>query len=298
MRKVVTISTVIVIVLVLFLLAGPMLNKPPESDLIPPRLMEWIGRARPLDVSKMHHKMRVAVVSAQGFEQKEKNVQELVNISTEIVKDHRDVRLIVFGESSLGLYYRSNEPSKYQDSVAERVPGNVTGEIGRLAMNLNVYIAFGLIEKTHEGLFNSLAVVSPEGKVVALHRKMLLHYPDEQNGIRKAPPNAEVVTIDGFRAGLAICADGNSKWLTKSYLDDQIDVLLYSVTSKVPLTVFWLKYYPPAKRFHAWVLAANRYGHEEKEDYPGTIFVADRGGAVHSIRSDGPGYVTAVIAKD
>jgi predicted amidohydrolase len=288
----------ILVVVVAFAVSGPMFNTPPEADLIPPKLAEWIGAARSVDPTKMSHRMRVAVVSARGFEEKQRNLQQIKDIASGIVEDHPDVRLIVFGESSLGLYYYSADAPAYQQHAAERIPGEATKEIGGVATRLRVYIAIGMIEQADDGLYNSVIVLDPRGKIIAQHRKMMLHYYDQLNGITKAPPNAEVADIDGFRVGLSICADGNSKWLTEAYRERGIDALIYSVTSKIPFTVSWLKYYPPAKRFNAWVLAANREGQEGKDEYPGTVFIADGGGAVHAIKSEGIGYVTAIIGTN
>ena len=153
-----------------------------------------------------------------------------------------------------------------------------------------------VLEHTDSALFNSLVVVDPAGRIIGLHRKQFLHFLDEENGVRTAAPNAEVVDIEGFRVGLAICADANSRALVDAYRD-RIDLLLYSVTSAVPFTVGWRRMWPPARTYAAWVLAANRYGTEGTARYPGTAFVAAPNGAVQAFWPGGAGYVVAVVGR-
>ncbi len=269
---------------------------PPDADLVPPTLTEWLWTARPSDVSRMPRRMRVAVVSAEGLEDKARNLRQVEAISGRVLASHPDTRLIVFGESALGRYFYARDPVGYQARIAEPLPGPSSEVLARLAARLRVYLAIGLMETDHGRRYNSAVVFAPDGRLVARHRKMLLHSLDEGSGTTKAEPNAQVADIDGFRCGLAICADANSRWLITQYRAQAIDVLIYSVTSQVPPTVRWFQYWPMARRFGGWVLAANRYGTEDAERYPGTVFIAEPNGALHAF-SQGPGYVTALIGK-
>jgi predicted amidohydrolase len=127
---------------------------------------------------------------------------------------------------------------------------------------------------------------------------MLLFALDEANGIRKAAPNAQVVDIGEFRVGLAICSDANSRWLQRQYREAKVDAVLYSVTSAVPAVARWRRYWPVARRYDAWLLAANRGGAEGRQTYPGTAFIAAPNCAMQELWKGGEGYVTAVIGRD
>jgi len=270
-----------------------------DGDLATFRLIDFFSFQEKVDVGRMAHQMRVAVVSTQSLEEKEENLIQIRELSERIMTDHRDTSLIVFGESSLGLYFDTANPIEYQRGIAVRIPGEATDEISRISDNLDVHIACGVVEEDQGALYNSLVVVDPEGEIIAKHRKMLLHYLDELSGITQASPNAQVFEIGEFRFGLAICADANSKWLINTYREEEIDVLLYSVTSKIPSISVFLRYWPFSKRYDAWILAANRYGVEGEDEYPGTVFIAAPTGAIQNVKKDdGPGYITGVIGKN
>lgn len=269
---------------------------PLDPDLIPPKITDWLWTARPADSASMPRRMRVAVVSAEGFEDKARNLRQVEELADRIVASHPDTRLIVFGESALGRYFYPRDPVNYQARIAEPIPGPSSDALAQLAARLRVYLAIGLLESDNARRYNSLLVFGPDGRIVARHRKMLLHSFDERSGTAVAEPNAQVVDVEGFRCGLSICADANSRWLVAQYRAKAIDALIYSVTSHVPPTVRWLKYWPMSRRFGGWVLAANRYGQEDGESYPGTAFVAGPNGAIHALR-EGPGYVTAIVGK-
>jgi predicted amidohydrolase len=166
-----------------------------------------------------------------------------------------------------------------------------------LAKRLGVFVAYGAIEKHLDSLYNAMIVLDTTGTIVAHHRKVLLHWIDSANGVVKADLNTQVFEIDGVRFGLSICADANSAELHAAYRTRGIDALLYSVTSAVPVTAKWLRYWPYARRYDAWIVAANRSGIEGDESYPGTVFVAAPNGRVQTIANVDDGYVTAVVSR-
>jgi len=268
-----------------------------DPDLVPPTLTEWFATAVPADVTLMTHRMRVAVVSTESRADKPANLAGIREVVAAIKERQPDTRLVVFGESSLGRYFEASAPADYQSRIAEPVPGPATDALAAVARQSAVHLAVGLVERDGSRLFNALVVFGPNGAILGTHRKMMLHDFDERNGITKAEPNAQVVDVNGFKLGLAICADANSRWLVAAYRARRIDALVYSVTSKVPPTVCWFNYWPMSRRFDAWVLAANRSGREGEDVYPGTAFIAGPNGALHAIQGSGSGFVTAVIGR-
>lgn len=56
-------------------------------------------------------------------------------------------------------------------SSADTIPGPISDRLGKLAMEIGAYIAFGMLEKNARAYYNSAILISPEGKVVACHRK-------------------------------------------------------------------------------------------------------------------------------
>lgn len=293
-RKIIWIS---VLALCLYLLISLMFTKPQNPDLQIFSLQEWFRFPSPVRIGDMSHKMRVAAVALPAESVKERCLANIESIAAEIKSNEPDTRLILFGESSLGLYFDKEKKRAYQEQAAETIPGAATGRLGNLARNLNIYLAAGLIEISSDTLFNSLVVLDPDGNLVARHRKQYLHEYDVLNGIEAGNDQATLCDIDGFRAGLSICADANKKTLIKACKNNRIDILLNSVASDIPWLLKGTRYWPLATKYDSWIISANRYGQEGEEHYSGYIFIADKRGAMHKKRSGSSGYITSVIGK-
>jgi len=60
-------------------------------------------------------------------------------IVKETKRDHPEVRLIHFGETILGWFYKKDETRAYHESIAETIPGSITEVIAELAKAHDVY---------------------------------------------------------------------------------------------------------------------------------------------------------------
>ena len=270
---------------------------PPPVDLETIGLVEWLRGAAQPDSASWTRRITVAVVSSLSSPDKRTNLAAIGATAERIARERPGVRLIVFGEASLGLYHDASDPHGAQIRVAEPIPGPATDTLGALARRLGVHLAIGLVERRGDGLANALVLVGPDGRIEAVHRKMRLHDLDVRNGVSVAAPNAQIVDIEGFRVGLAICADANARWLVDAYRRGQIDVLVYSVTSAVPWVSLRRGTWPMARHYGAWILAANRAGTEGRDVYPGTAFIAAPTGALWAVHEHGPGYAVAVVGR-
>ncbi|MEC4048690.1 carbon-nitrogen hydrolase family protein [Flavobacterium sp. SUN046] len=297
-RKTKRIILIIVGILVLAIGFKILFSKPNIPGMETMSLQEWIRNPSPVKMDGMKQTIKVATTSLQTLSDKDASVTQIIKLAEEIKNKEPDTRLIVFGEASLGLYFDSKEPNQYQKNIAETIPGNATDSLGKVAKKLSVYLAIGLIEKAGDTLYNSMVVFDTNGEIVAKHRKSLLHDYDVQNGITTAENNAPTFNIDNFKFGLSICADANSTKLVNAYKEEQIDGLIYSVTSNLPWFCRQMDYWPMAKKYNAWIIASNRYGKEGNDDYTGFIFIADNKGAMHKMKNNETGYITTVIGKN
>jgi len=132
------------------------------------------------------------------------NVPKMVQLSTEAAKN--GARLIVFPEmASTGFLYLSTAEA---GPNIDTVPGKATAELGRVADENNVYIAFGLIERdTDTGVvYNAAAMVGPKG-FVAKYRKNQLEVGGDN--IFRAPGNLGFPVFDTELGKIAmlICYD-------------------------------------------------------------------------------------------
>jgi len=193
----------------------------------------------------------------------------------ETKRDHPDVRLIFFGETILGWFYKKGETQEYHESIAETVPGPTTEFIAELANVHDIYISFGLSERADEKLYNAQVLISPEGEILAKHRKFWIRNKVFSPGKRQLT----TADIDGIKVALLICADARSLKLLRAIRRDRVDVVLSSLAD-----------YATNVRFNqiigafydAWILVANRYGEEPPVMWHGLITITDPWARLHA----------------
>jgi predicted amidohydrolase len=90
---------------------------------------------------------------------------------------------------------------------AEPVPGPSTDYFGELARKYNCYIVAGLIERDGHLVYNTAALLSPDGNLVGKYRKVCLPRDEISSGI--APGHEYPVFDTRFgKLGMMICYDG------------------------------------------------------------------------------------------
>ncbi len=94
--------------------------------------------------------------------------------------------------------------------MAQTIPGPATERIGALARELSMWTLLGLSE-LHDGhLYNAMAVIDPQGRLVESMRKVHINKFETPGGWRNgsAFPVFDIITPTGsVRAGIMICYD-------------------------------------------------------------------------------------------
>ncbi|MFC1649987.1 carbon-nitrogen hydrolase family protein [Candidatus Latescibacterota bacterium] len=85
--------------------------------------------------------------------------------------------LIISCELGLSAFLLSR--NEYVD-IAQTIPGPATEEIGAAAKKANAYVILGLPEKDGAEIYNSLAVMGPNGDLVSRYRKLHLWLTENQ----------------------------------------------------------------------------------------------------------------------
>lgn len=106
--------------------------------------------------------------------------------------------LVCFPECTLTGYLYEDEDFR---RFAEPIPGPIVEEMARLARSHKVYLCFGLLEATEEGVYNSAVLLDREGRVVCRHRKVN-EKPPFINGEDVGSADTEI-----GRLGILICGD-------------------------------------------------------------------------------------------
>jgi predicted amidohydrolase len=234
-------------------------------------------------------RLRVAAVSMTYELDPERNLEAMEGWVRSIEAEHPETDLVLFGETSLGWYYRAEAPEDYQRAVAEPIPGPATERLGAVARELDLRIAFGVGELDGDALFNSLVVLGRDGEVEATHRKVRLTDEDREGGFLAGDAEAVTVDLDGIRAGLMVCADSHCPRLLTGLADARIEVLLISLAADIGDLGYRVD--PLARILGAWVVFANRVGDEGEMTFEGLIYVADPAGAFRRKESGEEGYV-------
>ena len=120
------------------------------------------------------------------------------------------VDFIVFPELTTTGYVieRDREFGLKFIQLAERIPGPSTNRLCRIAQKAKVNIVFGFCEahkKIPGTLYNSAIIVSKEGEIIGVHRK--LHIPAEEKHYFRPGSTVSTFQTDIANIGLSVCAD-------------------------------------------------------------------------------------------
>lgn len=96
---------------------------------------------------------------------------------------------------------------KEMSECAETVPGPSTAYFGTLAKQHNLYIVAGLVERDGKTIYNTSALIGPDGKMVGKYRKVTLPRSEITSGVT---PGHEYPVFDTRfgKVGMMICYDG------------------------------------------------------------------------------------------
>jgi formamidase len=117
--------------------------------------------------------------------------------------------LYVFPELYLtGEHPFTEGPPRYEERVAEPIPGPTTRAVARLARRVERWIVAGsIVERDGGRTYNTALAFSPSGRLVARYRKLFTWRPFEPFDRGTAAP--PVFRVPGVgRIGLMICYDG------------------------------------------------------------------------------------------
>lgn len=114
----------------------------------------------------------------------------------------RDADLVVLPETL--TYYGTG---RAMADCAEAVPGPSTEYFGALAKRHDLYIVAGLIERDGRLLFNTAALVGPDGALAGKYRKVCLPRNEIESGVQPGEDYPVFDTRFG-KVGMMVCYDG------------------------------------------------------------------------------------------
>ncbi|XP_073816581.1 omega-amidase NIT2 [Musca autumnalis] len=175
--------------------------------------------------------MRLALLQLKGSKDKLANLQNASQKIRDAVKEHKP-RLLTLPEC-----FNCPYGTKYFREYAETIPsGESSQTLSQLAKEMGVYIVGGTIPELgdNDKIYNTCTVWSPEGNLIAKHRKMHLFDIDVKGGIRfkesetlSAGNEFTIIEVDGHKIGIGICYDIRFEEMAKVYRNEGCEMLIY-----------------------------------------------------------------------
>ena len=156
--------------------------------------------------------------------------------------------------------FTGKDPAPY----AEPVPGPSTKHFAALAGKLQVYLTVPLLEvakakgKGGPRYFNTVCLVSPQGKLVAHYRKLTPWPHPEKSWATPGDRGVQVYDTEYGRVGLGICFDIHT--ILEKYRPHKLWTLLYPIAwvdDTHPADWFWHRLPERCRPFGHYVIGAN-----------------------------------------
>lgn len=160
--------------------------------------------------------VRAALVQFSGHESKEINVQKAEDLARQAAGN--GAKIICFPELATTIYFCFGHDKKWFET-AEPIPGPAVNRLAKVAKETGTVIVYPLYENDNGTLYNTAAVLGPDGNLIGKYRKMSVPQilrtvkPGETPADERfffAPGNLGFPVFDtpfGVKIGILICYD-------------------------------------------------------------------------------------------
>jgi predicted amidohydrolase len=171
-----------------------------ELRYAPDARVEWAG----ITLSETESKQRIVRLAAahfvpRGVKTPQERREAFAPVIEEAAKQRADI--VVLPEvltHGTGMNFAQS---------AETVPGPSTEYFGALAKKHNLYIVPGLVERSARNIYNVAVLISPDGSVAGVYRKVCLTGSEIEDGVTPGHEYPIFETRFG-KLGMMVCYDG------------------------------------------------------------------------------------------
>lgn len=232
--------------------------------------------------------MRVGLVQySPEWENPEKNI---LRIEEMIQSFNSKVDLLIFPELSLTGFTMNSK------HFAEDLDGISTLYFMKLSQKLKINIFAGIIEKSEEGIFNSLVHFNHDGLIIARYRKIhpFGYAAEDQN--YKAGDEIVITKIDNIKFGLTVCYDLRFPELYRLYAKERVHVLINIANWPVARIEHWRTLLKArAIENQCFMIGVNRVGIDPHLQYNGYSSIFDPlGNEIISIPDEENIFITEI----
>ncbi len=123
---------------------------------------------------------------------------------------------------------------KEMEDVAEPIPGECSDYFGELARKHDLYIVAGLVERDGPHIFNTAALIGPDGSVVGKYRKVCLTRDEAVDGYTSGRDFPVFKTRFG-KVGIMICWDLTFPEAARSLSNNGAEVIAMPIAGGSPM---------------------------------------------------------------
>ncbi|MGH6879141.1 MAG: carbon-nitrogen hydrolase family protein [Rhizomicrobium sp.] len=173
-------------------------------------------------------------------------------------------KLVVFPECmNSGYVWRDGQHAL---ECGDPIPGRFTDAIGKFAKELDVYVAIGLSERDGDKLYNSAALVGPNGLIGKYQKNFLFDF--DPFYFTFGTTGYPVFDTQVGKIGLFICADARIPEGARMLALHGAEILLH-ITNNTTHEQHELHEPARANENEVWMVCADKTGREEGLTYPG-----------------------------
>lgn len=209
------------------------------------------------------------------FANRDANLEKLSSKLSETTA--QGAQLTVFPECTItGYCFESAEEAK---TVSESLDGPSVARVAELCREHDTMVVFGFLELAGQKMYNSLALVGPQG-VLGTYRKVHLPFLGVDRFTTPGDRPFEVVTTPEVRVGMNICYDSSFPEAARVLAVKGADLITLP-TNWPPGSGLTSDLIPNARALenHVYYMSVNRVGTERGFDFIGKSKICDPRGA-------------------
>jgi predicted amidohydrolase len=216
--------------------------------------------------------MRLTLIQL-GINDRENKMQRLERVE-KILDETAEADLIVLPELwNIGFFDFDN-----YHQLSENLQGETVNCLAAKARKKNAYILAGsIVEKAGEHFYNTCVLLSPQGKILSIYRKIHL-YGYGSLEAKLLTPGQEIVTVDTAfgKVGITTCYDLRFPELYRRMVDQGVELFLIIAAWPYPRVEHWVHLnYARAIENQAYLISCNCAGTQKGIQFLGRSMVLD-----------------------
>jgi predicted amidohydrolase len=219
----------------------------------------------PCEIKEVVSMPKIKVAAVQTYShlgQSEKNLASVLANITDAVRN--GAKFVVFPECMNAGYVW--EDQAHALSVSDTIPGEFTGAIGKLCKQHDVYVAIGMSEKDGNDVYNSVALIGPDGLIGKYQKNFLFDF--DPFYFTKGTTGYPVFDTPIGKIGLFICADARIPEGARMLALKGAEIICH-ITNSTTHEQHELHEPARANENELWLVCADKAGTEEGLTYPG-----------------------------